>query len=182
MTVPLTLPTLHGDAVRLRAFRADDLPTVREASTDPLIPRITTVPPRGDDDECLAFIARQADRLRTGAGYSFAIAEASSDVAVGHAYVGLRDLDLGRATIGYWVVRSRRRRGHAGDALRTLTPWALTVPGVWRLELYVEPWNVGSAQTAARAGFVHEGLLRSWQQVGDERRDMEMYALVARQE
>lgn len=181
MSAPLTLPTLLGDRVRLRAFCPADLPVVREAAVDPVIPLITSVPAHGDDDACLAYIARQADRLATGAGYAFAIAERASDRAVGHAYVGLRDLDLGRAAVGYWVATSQRGRGYAGDALRTVADWALTVPGVARLELYVEPWNVASARTAAGAGFLREGVLRSWQAVGDERRDMEMYALVGRQ-
>ncbi|GEK22703.1 GNAT family N-acetyltransferase [Cellulomonas xylanilytica] len=178
MSAPLVLPTLLGDAVRLRAFSPADLPLVREATTDPLIPLITSVPAHGDDDACRAYLERQADRLTTGAGYAFAVAEQSSDLAVGHAYLGLRDLDLGRATVGYWVARSYRGRGMAGDAVRTLTRWALTLRGVDRLELYVEPWNVASARTAASAGFVREGLLRSWQAVGEERRDMDMYSLV----
>ncbi|WP_421732622.1 GNAT family N-acetyltransferase [Cellulomonas sp.] len=182
MTVPLVLPTLLGDAVRLRAFTTADLPTIREAATDPHIPLITSVPARGDDDACLAFLARQSDRTATGAGYAFAIAEIASDRAVGHAYLGLRDLDLGRATVGYWVVASQRGRGFAADAVRTLVRWAPAVQGVTRLELYVEPWNVASARTAERAGFVQEGMLRSWETVGDERRDMEMYALVLDQD
>ena len=53
--------------------------------------------------------------------------------------------------------------------------------GIDRIELYVEPWNVASARTATSAGFVREGLLRSWQKVGDERRDMDMYAFVSPQ-
>ena len=181
MSLPLVLPTLLGDAVRLRAFSPADLPLVREATTDPLIPLITSVPAHGDDDACLEYLARQADRLRTGAGYAFAVADRTTDLAVGHAYLGLRDLDLGRATVGYWIAGSRRGRGLAGDAVRTLVQWAVTVPGVHRLELYVEPWNVASARTATSAGFVREGLLRSWQKVGDERRDMDMYALVSAQ-
>ncbi|WP_315095287.1 GNAT family N-acetyltransferase [uncultured Cellulomonas sp.] len=176
MSPPLVLPTLVGDAVRLRAFCADDVPAVREAASDPHIPLITSVPALGDDAECLAFVARQADRLATGTGYPFAIADRTSDVAVGHVYLGLRDLDLGRATVGYWVVRSQRGRGLAGDAVRTVAGWALTLPGVERLELYVEPWNVASSRTAAGAGFACEGLLRSWQSVGGERRDMEMWS------
>ena len=177
-SAPLVLPTLLGEAVRLRAFSPADLPLVREASTDPLIPLITSVPANGDDDACLAYLARQDDRLTTGAGYAFAVAERATDTAVGHAYLGLRDVDLGRAAAGYWIARPYRGRGLAGDALRTLARWALTVRGIDRLELYVEPWNVASARTATSAGFVREGLLRSWQTVGDERRDMEMYALL----
>ena len=42
----------------------------------------------------------------------------------------------------------------------------------------VEPWNEGSWRAAERAGFVREGLLRSWQRVGDERRDMYMYGFL----
>jgi len=46
------------------------------------------------------------------------------------------------------------------------------------LELYVEPWNVGSWRTAEHAGFQREGLMRSWQELGGLRRDMYMYALL----
>jgi RimJ/RimL family protein N-acetyltransferase len=40
----------------------------------------------------------------------------------------------------------------------------------------VEPWNTASLRTAERAGFTREGLLRSWQRVGEQRRDMYTYA------
>lgn len=46
-----------------------------------------------------------------------------------------------------------------------------------RLQLYIEPSNVGSWRTAERAGYVREGLLRSWEVVGNERRDMFMYGM-----
>ena len=59
--------------------------------------------------------------------------------------------------------------------LKTLTFWALGVLGIPRLELYVEPRNEASIRTAERAGFRQEGLLRSWQEVGGERKDMLMY-------
>ncbi|MER5604223.1 GNAT family protein, partial [Streptomyces sp. NPDC002265] len=56
--------------------------------------------------------------------------------------------------------------------------WALRDLQIPRLELWVEPWNTASVRTAERAGFQREGLLRGWQQVGDERRDMFMYSLL----
>jgi ribosomal-protein-alanine N-acetyltransferase len=176
---PLILPTLVGAAVRLRGFAPTDLPVVREASLDPLIPLITSVPPAGDDAACLAFIDRQAQRGVDGTGYSFAIADLRSDDAVGHIGLRLHDLRQGRVSIGYWVASSHRGRGLGSDALRTLTRWAVELPGVHRVELYVEPWNAASRRTAEHAGFEVEGLLRSWQTVGDERRDMLMYASLA---
>jgi RimJ/RimL family protein N-acetyltransferase len=44
------------------------------------------------------------------------------------------------------------------------------------MELYVEPWNTASIRTAEKAGFRREGLLRGWQEVGGERKDMYMFA------
>lgn len=62
------------------------------------------------------------------------------------------------------------------SALKGLSDWALTLDEVQRLELYVEPWNEGSWRAAEACGFLREGLLRSWQRVGSERKDMFMYS------
>ncbi|WP_307817941.1 GNAT family protein [Streptomyces sp. MBT61] len=74
--------------------------------------------------------------------------------------------------------RTQRGQGVARAALRTVTGWALRDLGVPRLQLYIEPWNTASARIAEDIGFRREGLLRGWQQVGDERRDMAVYALL----
>jgi [ribosomal protein S5]-alanine N-acetyltransferase len=172
---PLVLPVLDGEGVRLRAWRTDDVHAVQDASRDPLIPLITTVPATGGEEEALAFVARQHERLTSHAGYAFAIADAD-DRAVGHIGLWLRDADHGRASIGYWVCPSQRRRGYAAAALATLVAWAEGLDGLHRLELYVEPWNEGSWRTAEKVGFQREGLLRSWELVGGEPCDMYMYA------
>lgn len=179
MSDPLILPTLVGHGVRLRAFTPADVPVVREAALDPLIPLITSVPARGDDDACLAYVARQADRLAQGVGYSFAVADLGTDEAVGQIGLWLHYLQDGRVSTGYWIARPHRGRGLATDALVTLSRWAVGLRSVARVELYVEPWNRASRRTAENAGFTAEGLLRSWQRVGDERRDMVMYSLLA---
>ncbi|ULH13940.1 GNAT family N-acetyltransferase (plasmid) [Deinococcus sp. KNUC1210] len=162
----------------LRPFLPQDQALVFEAALDPLIPLITTVPSPCDEVQALAFIERQHDRFISGTGYSLAIAEATTSVAVGQIGLWLRDLSDGRATIGYWVVPSARRKGAAFHALWTLSEWGLAQPGIDRLQLYIEPWNEGSWRTAQRVGYRREGLLRSWQRVGQERRDMYMYSLL----
>jgi len=174
--LPTTVQTLHGHHVTLRPFRDDDAPLVQMAASDPLIPLITTVPTSGARDDALDYIARQHDRLPSGAGYSFAIADAATDNAVGQIGLWLADIRHGRASTGYWIAAPYRRRGLMADALHTLTSWALALGEVKRLELYVEPWNEGSWRTAESCGFEREGLLRSWQEVGDQRKDMYMYS------
>ncbi|WP_231919331.1 GNAT family N-acetyltransferase [Microterricola viridarii] len=175
--VPLILPRLEGPALSMRAFRGDDVDAIREAGRDRLVPLITTVPEDADQEQALAFIRRQHDRLRRRAGYSFAIADAD-DVAIGQIGLWLRDERHGRASIGYWLRPSARGRGLAAAALAVLCDWACTLPQLNRLELYVEPWNEASWRTAERAGFVREGLMRSWQIVDGTPRDMYMYSLL----
>lgn len=172
----LRLPRIASGALTLRAFEDRDVPAVIAASTDPLIPQITTVPSACDLAGALAFVGRQRERAAAGTGYSLAVALADDDRAVGQ--IGLWPGPDGRASVGYWVEPGSRGRGVATAALRLLSTWGLRLPGIERLELYVEPWNEGSWRAAERAGYHREGLLRRWQAVGDERRDMLMYSLL----
>ncbi|WP_420596143.1 GNAT family N-acetyltransferase [Deinococcus sp.] len=175
MSVLEPIPSLSAGPFVLRPFRSTDTALILEAGLDPLIPLITTVPAGGNLQQAEAFIMRQHERLTLGQGYSLAIANAR-DQAIGQ--IGLWPGQHERASVGYWVAASQRRQGAAFQALQALSAWGLGLPHLHRLELYVEPWNAGSRRTAERAGYQREGLLRSWQMVGEERRDMEMYSLL----
>lgn len=178
VSAPPVVPTLDAGQFRLRPFVLADIVAVREASSDPHIPLITTVPAVFTEDEGRRFIERQWSRAEHGTGYSFAIADAGTDRGVGQVGLWLHDLAEGRASIGYWVVGSGRGRQAAASAVRALTRWAHDELRIPRLQLNVEPWNTASIRTADRAGFRREGLLRSWQEVGGTRRDMYMYSHV----
>lgn len=173
---PLNQPVLDALEYRLRPFEVKDAELVREASADPIIPLMTTVPANGTDEEILDFIGRQHQRLVARSGYSFAIADASSDQALGQIGLWLKNSDQGRASIGYWIGTPHRNKGIVSAALDALSRWGLSLPEIHRLELYVEPWNEGSWRAAERCGYTREGLLRSWQEVGGQRKDMYMYS------
>ena len=126
----------------------------------------------------MAFVERQRHRLADGFGYSFVIADAAGRRRLGSIGLWTRDLDLGRASVGYWMVPGARRRGAAGRPCPRSSAWAIEQLGIVRLELYVEPWNTSSVRTAESAGFICEGLLRSWQEVGGDRRDMSVYSFL----
>jgi ribosomal-protein-alanine N-acetyltransferase len=176
--MPTEMPVLAAPPVILREFRDADAALVQSVADDPLIPLITTVPVTGDEADARAFIARQRDRLAAGAGYSFAIADAATGAAVGQIGLWLNDLPHGRADLGYWVAPAFRGHGYVTAALIAVSRWGLSLGGMDRLQLNVEPWNEGSWRAAERAGFTREGLLRSWQRVGPHRRDMYMYSLL----
>ncbi|WP_314177800.1 GNAT family N-acetyltransferase [Streptomyces winkii] len=178
MEQPLDVPELTaGAGLTLRSWRLSDLQLVREASEDDYIPLITTVPSPCSEPAGVAFVERQWSRATTRAGYPFVIVNAEGR-PVGNVGLWLKDLGQGRASLGYWVVRSARGQGVAVAAVGAVASWALGELRIPRLELYVEPWNTASVRTAERAGFQREGVLRGWQQVGSERRDMFMYSLL----
>ncbi|WP_225976793.1 MULTISPECIES: GNAT family protein [Streptomyces] len=175
----LTVPSMSaGPDFGLRPWEMSDLPLVREAAQDPYIPLITTIPSRYSDKAAEAFVRRQWDRAASGAGYPFAIVRSRDRRPVGSIGLWLRELPEGRASIGFWMVAAGRGQGVTRAALRTVTDWALHDLGVPRLQLFIEPWNTASARIAEHVGFRREGLLRGWQQVGDERRDMAVYGLL----
>jgi RimJ/RimL family protein N-acetyltransferase len=176
---PLALPVLECGPVVLRPFAPEDATMVMEASRDPYIPSITSLAPGATAADADTFIARQLERATGGHGYSLVIADADDPArGVGSVGLWLRDIENGRATIGYWVVAPARGRGVARDALRGLVGFAFNDLAIPRLQLYIEPWNVASVRTAEGAGFGWEATLRGWERIGTEQHDADCYALL----
>lgn len=173
---PIT-PPRHG-AVELRAFVDADVSLARELATDPYLPHIGTLPADADPDEALAWVRRQQGRHAEGVGFSFAVIDVASREAVGSAGLWLRELAAGRASVGYAMAPSARGRGLACDALVALTGFAWSIPELFRVVAYIEPWNAASMKTAEGAGYELEGLLRSHAEIDGRRRDMLSYAII----
>ncbi len=178
----LVVPELTAGPYRLRRFGYGDVGLVREASADPYIPLITTVPAEYSEAKGRAFIERQWRRAKDGTGYSFAIADAATDRAVGHAGLWPHDLAAGPAEIGYWVAASARGRGAAWHALTAVSRWALGDLRMPQVGLYIEPWNAASVSVAERAGFRADGPVPGGREIGGEPRDMIRYSLAAQVE
>jgi [ribosomal protein S5]-alanine N-acetyltransferase len=170
-----TTPPAYGSVV-LRELTDEDAHLAVELGEDPYVPLIGSLPAHPTAEQALAWIRRQRDQLAEAQRFSFAIADAESDIAVGAIGLGLRDLPAGRATAGYAVAPAHRGRGIATSALQALTGFAWTIPALYRVELYIEPWNTSSVRVAEAAGYRREGLLRSHQEIGGTRRDMLLYA------
>jgi ribosomal-protein-alanine N-acetyltransferase len=176
---PLEVPELRSASVVLRPFTMADLALVRQAAEDPYIPTITSLPATYSEAEGQAFIARQLERALGGHGYPFVIAEAADPVVgVGSVGLWLREIESGRASIGYWLVPAARGKKLAEAAVRLLSDFAFDVLAIPRLHLFVEPWNSASLRTAERAGFHREGILRGWERIDDVQRDAICFALL----
>ncbi|WP_231939473.1 GNAT family N-acetyltransferase [Brevibacterium siliguriense] len=153
-----------------------DADMARDLSTDPYVPLTGTLPGNASREEAESWVRRQQGRHAEGRGFSFTIAKRSDDEAVGHCGLWLKDLADGRADAGYGIAPSSRRSGYATEALIALTKFAWTIPGLSRVELFIEPGNTGSLRTADRAGYVRERVLAEQQEIGGTRRDMVVFA------
>ncbi|MGW0366172.1 GNAT family N-acetyltransferase [Streptomyces sp. NPDC002990] len=100
--------------------------------------------------------AHEDGSYRPGWG-TYAMVRATDQLAVGGiGFHAAPDAD-GTVEIGYDVVPSARGNGHATQALRALSAWALARPGVSRVTATVEPDNAPSHAVVARAGFTRTG-------------------------
>jgi [ribosomal protein S5]-alanine N-acetyltransferase len=178
-TPPLRVPELTSPPVVLRPYALSDLALVRQASSDPFIPSISSVPRRYTDEAGRAFIERQHARGAEGDGYSFVIArESEPKTGIGSIGLWLQEIESGRASIGYWLVSDARGQRMGTDALRAVVDFAFGALSIPRLHLFVEPWNVASARTAEAAGFAREATLRGWERIDGEQHDADCYAFL----
>jgi RimJ/RimL family protein N-acetyltransferase len=178
---PLAVPELHSGPIVLRPFDLSDLQLIRQASTDPYIPAITSVPSSYSDDEGRAFIERQQSRAADGHGYPFVIADTGTPGrGVGAVSLWLQEIDNGRASIGYWLAPAGRGKSRAGWALRGVVGFAFDVLAIPRLHLFIEPWNIASQRTAEFAGFTKEALLQGWERIDHAQHDVYSYVQLRR--
>jgi ribosomal-protein-alanine N-acetyltransferase len=176
--LPYPEPGLSDGRIGLRRWREEDIDCIRLASTDPDVPKGTTVPAAYTPEEGRAFIRRQWERADNGEGVSQAIVNIDSDRAVGLLWVAIRPQPH-VGGLGYWVVPPERGHGAATAAVDLVVPWALEVLDLRRLEAWVEPENVASQRVLRRAGFQEEGRLRNFLTIDDRAADALVFSITA---
>jgi [ribosomal protein S5]-alanine N-acetyltransferase len=176
-------PDLRGlaprgnDLVLLAPWQAADLPVIAEASGDSYIPQVTSVPARYTAAGGAAWLQRQRDQLAAGRGCPMAVWARESAQVVGMATIAGINWPHRRGAVGYWILSRHRGHGYA-RAAAALLPGIAAEIGLVRIEAMIEPANHASQAVCRSAGFVPEGLLRSYYRIGAENRDMLVFSLL----
>lgn len=158
----------------LRPWGDDDLAAIAEASHDPDVTRWTRVRENNTVEHVRAFRADQAPWILSGHYAAWAIGEEEGPA---RGVIDLRrELEGDRASIGYWLGAAGRGRGLMTSAVRLVTAWATGERGVARVEIRVASGNLASQRVAQRAGFVREGVLRSYHELKGKRQDLVMFS------
>ena len=168
---------LSDGVVTLRPWSKDDAGFMAAAFADPAIRRYNgaidrlghPAPPLPESDAAALIDAFESNwrvfaTTGTPSGAVFAITDAPSAELVGCC--GVDDWSKADvAQIGYWLAPNARGRGFATRAATLLTRWLFGL-GAARVFLTIVAGNEASVAVARRAGFVHEGTMRShtiWQ-------------------
>jgi RimJ/RimL family protein N-acetyltransferase len=110
---------------------------------------------------------------------AFCITDAETGGVLGSIGLNPQPGGDGIVEIGYWMRADARGRGLMTRALRLASRKALD-DGAARVQLRADPENVASCRVAEKAGFTHEGVLRSahWNPRLGRRQDWAMYSLL----
>jgi len=142
---PVTLVAFGGD-------EADGLARLVAANLEHLRPWMPWAQATPSAESQTEFIRRSMTEWEAGEAFTYWLREDATGDMVGCA--GLHNR-LGRDAleIGYWVSKTRLRRGYATAAARALTTAALGIPGVVRVEIHCDEANVASAAVPRRLGY-----------------------------
>ena len=180
MTLAPPQPPLTDGVVTVRPWGEDgDAEAIMAACNDRAIAEFLDMIPqpyrRSDAD---AYLEACRVGWREGTFSNFAVVVDGR--AVGSIGVRWVEPDQGVAEVGYWVARDARGKGVCTRALRLIAGWALTRPGIARLQLRADEENAPSKRVAENAGFTREGVLRSshYNCRLDRRVDFVMYSLL----
>jgi RimJ/RimL family protein N-acetyltransferase len=176
--MPAIVPpaSLSDGVVLLRPFTHGDGPAIARNCSDPEVPRWTRVPSPYTEAHADLYVDRMEVDAARGEAVSFAVCAVGEGLALGSITLQRFDWDARRCEIGYYLGAAGRGRGLMTRAVRVVTPWGFAALGLRRLEIHAATGNPASQRVAERAGYVREGILRSYQQLKGVRQDLVCYS------
>ena len=168
-------PLPVGERIVFREWSDEDQETILSACRDSDIGAWTSMP-EPSPETVETWIGQLPESKERGSALHLAIIDRGSDSIIGNAgFVGF-DWKHSRAEVGYWILPEWREQGYATEALRLVTKFAFSSLSVERVDLFVDPSNVGSKAVAEKAGYTYEGRLRSFRTYAGQRADLDLYS------
>ena len=159
----------------LHLWSVDDAPALRAAIDESLEELLPWIPFAREEPTTMADLyarlARYEEEFYSGGDMLYAIRDAATQHLVGG--IGFyRRVGAGALEIGYWIRTGRTGKGIATEATGALTDVALTLDGVSRLEIHVDPANWASVRIPRKLVYRHRETMESTSAGGEPCRTM----------
>jgi ribosomal-protein-alanine N-acetyltransferase len=122
----------------------------------------------------------EAAKSQGGRSVSWAIRRSDDGLLIGE--IGFHELKIGedhKADLGYWLAKSYWGKGIMTEAVKKATEYGFTELALSRITAPIFHFNVGSAKVLEKAGFMCEGILRSYYKKDNKIFDSKLYSIVA---
>lgn len=156
---PSAVPVLADGPVTLRELGEEDIPSWFARATDRESADLAGDPVPASIDLGQAWLQRQRDQFRQGAGVRWAIVPAGSPVSVGTVALTLPAGEARVAELGIVLARSHWGRGIGATAARLAVGFGFTGLGLAEVRAEVLARNPASMRMLAKAGFHRVRLL-----------------------
>jgi ribosomal-protein-serine acetyltransferase len=130
-----------------------------------------------DEETARDLLQSYADRQAKDTGRLYGIWV--DGVLQGGTVFRMFDAGQGVCEAGVWLAAEVRGRGLITAAVRIMIDWAVGARGMRRVEWLCDPRNTASAAVAARLGMTCEGVLRQAFVLDGDRRDVQVWAVLA---
>ena len=159
---------LDGQGVRLRAFRADDVPRIVEGCSDERTRYwLISLPRPYENSHAIAYLEAVQELAATGSGVVWCVADPVDGRCLGS--ISLEGLGgyAKRAEIGYWAHPQARGRGALTEAVRLVTAYAESSGRIDSIMIRCALGNRASRHVAEAAGFRQVGIQPASEPLGD---------------
>ena len=167
---------IRADEVILRFPSLQDVDAILPAFTDPELREAGNLP-AFDRDGLLSSLQELPMLAERGRLLALAAIDARRGEVVGGGTLHHLDSERKIVEIGYFVLPHARRRGVATTTARLLAEHAFSL-GIERVAAYVNVGNTASERVVERAGFTHEGIVRSMPKPDGRRVDKTLFSLL----
>ncbi len=174
---------LSNETIRIRRYRAEDIPLLFEAARESISEMFTQWMPWCHQgytlEDSAAFVLSREEAWRTGKEYDFVILDFETGAFLGGVGVNQLNWAHGFANLGYWVRSRSMGRGVAAAAALLAARFGFEELRLHRVEIVIATENERSQRVAEKARAKREGVLRNRLLIADRHHDAVMYSLVA---
>jgi ribosomal-protein-alanine N-acetyltransferase len=170
-------PTIELAGIRLRPLRAEDAAAWHAYLSDPQVTELTSYPlmSLAEVESMLAHVVR---RCAAGTSCKWAVALQDDDQLVGTCGFNEWSRDHGWAELAYELARPYWGRGIISQAVAACLDWGFGTASFQRVHAFVMVGNRRSERVLERAGFTHEGRLRSFRVCRGRSRDFSVFSVL----